>query len=314
MNVLIDCNIIWLDDRDINDKDLALNIQYYVMFSLHTFTNLAACSSFILHYTSESRLLLIVIRDRYVDRLLKEALMFLSSQITVFIYVLGDKWLFRWKADTRIRDIFYIDEEQRVIEKLQDDLQKHLIQRWPSGYCVFSHDTQQIALDKLNNENAKFMWFQLLIQVLLRMPSTARSKNDLMQQSFLAYSKNKAVQKKILEFNRTYQANDAINWYIQNGFLFRLFNQAFCTDDIDLLFSFRFFIRDLHHQLKEMYCEQYSKRNSEQTIIVYRGTMISKDELQMLLASTIEKKIICFNTFESTNLGKEVAEKFICAP
>ncbi|CAF1347243.1 unnamed protein product, partial [Rotaria sordida] len=155
------------------------------MFSLHIFTKLAACSSFILHYTSESRLLLIVIRDRYVDRLLKEALMFLSSQITVFIYVLGDKWLFRWKADTPIRDIFYIDEEQRVFEKLQDDLQKHLIQRWPSGYCVFRHDTQQIALDKLNNENAKFMWFQVLTQVLLRMPSTARTVLACYEQAIL---------------------------------------------------------------------------------------------------------------------------------
>ncbi|CAF2636145.1 unnamed protein product [Rotaria sp. Silwood2] len=312
MNVLTDCNIIWLDDRNIDDKNLAVNIQYYVTFSFYTFTNLAVCSTFILHCTSESRILLIVVRDHYVDRLLKRALMFLSSQITVFIYVLGNKWLFRWKTDTRIRDIFHVDEEEKIINKLQEDLQKHLIQRWSSGYCVFSQNVPQIVFDKLNNENAKFMWFELLIQVLLRMPSTTRSKDDLLQQSFLVYSKNEKVQKKIHEFYRTYQAKDAIVWYTKDCFLFRLFNQACRTDDIDLLFNFRFFIRDLHHQLKIMYCKQHSKRNPEETITVYRGTIISKDELQILLTPTTEKKIIWFNTFVSTSLDKDVAEKFIC--
>ncbi|CAF4156783.1 unnamed protein product, partial [Rotaria sordida] len=272
MNVITDCNIIWLDDKDIADDIFADDLQYNVVFSLHTFIELAPCSSFILHCTSEARLLLIVVRDCYVDQLLQKTLTLLPSQITVFIYVLGDKWLFRWKADTRIRDIFHVNEEERIIKKLQDDLQKYLIQRWSTGYCVFSQDASQITLDQLNNENAKFMWFQLLVQVLLRMPSTPKSKDDLLQQSFLFYSTNSSVQRQILEFNHMYQAKDAINWYTKDIFLYRLFNQACRTDDIDLLFTFRFFIRDLHDQLKKVYCEQHSKRNSEQTIIVYRGT------------------------------------------
>ncbi|CAF5210039.1 unnamed protein product, partial [Rotaria magnacalcarata] len=127
-----------------------------------------------------------------------------------------------------------------------------------------------MALDKLNNENANFMWFQLLVQVLLQMPVTTRSKDDLLQQSFLVYDNNQSAQKDIHLFNRTYWPTDAINWYTQDKFLFRLFNQACRTDDIDLLFNFRFFIHDLHHKLKEVYCEQQLKRNQQQTIIVYR--------------------------------------------
>ncbi|CAF4508777.1 unnamed protein product [Rotaria socialis] len=156
------------------------------------------------------------------------------------------------------------------------------------------------------------MWFQLLVQVLLRMPVTARSKDDLLHQSFLAYKKDVSAQDDIHLFNRTYWPTDAIDWYTKDKFLFRLFNQACRTDDIDLLFSFRFFIHDLHHKLKETYCEQQLKRNQQQTIMVYRGTIMSKDEIQMLLAPTSEKKLIWFTTFVSTSLKKVAAEKFVC--
>jgi hypothetical protein len=314
MNVLTDCNIIWLDDKDIDDEDLALNIQHYVSHSLHTFTDLAVCSSFIRYCLFETRLLLLIVRDRYVDRFFQEALRFLPSQIPVFIYVLyNNKFFFRWKADTRIREAFHLSEEQQIVNKLQEDLQKHLIQRWSSGYCVFSDEAPQIALGELSNENAKFMWFQLLVQVLLRMSPTTKSKNDLLQQSFLVYSKDPSMQKKIHEFNRTYQAKDAINWYTKTGFLYRLFNQACRTDDIDLLFSFRFFIRDLHEQLTKLYHEQRSQRNPKQTLIVYRGTLISKTEFDMLLDPSTEKKLIWFNAFVSTTRNREVAKIFVGA-
>ncbi|CAF1610877.1 unnamed protein product [Rotaria magnacalcarata] len=144
------------------------------------------------------------------------------------------------------------------------------------------------------------------------MPVTTRSKDDLLQQSFLVYDNNQSAQKDIHLFNRTYWPTDAINWYTQDKFLFRLFNQACRTDDIDLLFNFRFFIHDLHHKLKEIYCEQQLKRNQQQTIIVYRGTIMSKDEIQMLLAHTSERKLIWFTTFVSTSLKKVAAEKFVC--
>ena len=150
-------------------------------------------------------------------------------------------------------------------------------------------------MDEISAENAKFMWFQLLIQVFLRMPSTTKSKDNLLQQCFLAYSNNVIMQEHIYEFNRSYQAKDAINWYTKTGFVYRLFNQACRTDDIDFLFNFRFFIRDLYEQLTKLYFEQRTTRDSKRTFVVHRGTIISKDELDMLLISSTEKKVICFS-------------------
>ena len=296
MNVLTDCHIIWLDDRDIDGEDLAIKLQGYVMHSLRIFTDLIACSSYIRHCTFDSRILLLLVRDRYVAELLHNTLPCLPSQITWFIYLLyDDKYLFCWKTNSRIRDIFHLSEEDQMVNKLQDDLKTYLIQHWSSGYCVFDDERDQTALDEISAENAKFMWFQLLIQVFLRMPSTTKSKDNLLQQCFLAYSNNVIMQEHIYEFNRSYQAKDAINWYTKTGFVYRLFNQACRTDDIDFLFNFRFFIRDLYEQLTKLYFEQRTTRDSKRTFVVHRGTIISKDELDMLLISSTEKKVICFS-------------------
>ncbi|CAF3305264.1 unnamed protein product [Rotaria socialis] len=150
MNAITDCTIIWLDDKgkDIDGEDLGLNIQHYVSLSLHTFTDFGSCSSFIKYCTSDTRLLLVVARDRYINRLLKTTRRFLSSQITVFIYVLIDKWWFHWKPDPRIRDIFHTSEERHIINTLQNDRESYLTQRWSSGCCAFSEDAPQMALDK----------------------------------------------------------------------------------------------------------------------------------------------------------------------
>lgn len=315
MNVLTDCHLIWLDDRDIRGEDLAINLQFYVNHSLHTFTDSVLCSSFILHGISNSQLLLLLVRDRHVAQLLHKTLCYLPSQITWFMYLLyDDKYLFRWKTDSRIRGIFHLSEEEKMVKTLQEDLETYFIQHWSSGYCVFNDESLQTALDQISTENAKFMWFQLLIQVFLRMPPTAKSKDDLLQQSFLAYRNNFKVREEVHKLNRTYQAKDAINWYTKPGFLYRLFNQACRTDDIDLLFSFRFFIRDLYEQLTKLYFEQRTARDSKKTLVVHRGTIISKDELAILLNPSTEKKAIWFTSFVSASCDREIARKYVTTP
>ena len=95
MNILTDCTIVWLDKENIDETDLSVNIQYYVIYSLHTFTNVAECSTFLLYCTSNTRLLLLVVRDCYFNEILRNALVLLPSEITVFVYLLYyDKYLF----------------------------------------------------------------------------------------------------------------------------------------------------------------------------------------------------------------------------
>ncbi|CAF4736343.1 unnamed protein product, partial [Rotaria magnacalcarata] len=67
------------------------------------------------------------------------------------------------------------------------------------------------------------------------------------------YQGNQSVMKQIEEFSMNYDENKAAEWYSEDIFLFRLLNRALRTENIDIIYKFRFFIADLHRQLDKMH-------------------------------------------------------------
>jgi hypothetical protein len=49
----------------------------------------------------------------------------------------------------------------------------------------------------------------------------------------------------IAEFEKDYMSDQAIQWYTRNYFVYKLVNQAVRTEDIDTLYTDRFYIVDL---------------------------------------------------------------------
>ncbi|CAF1516281.1 unnamed protein product [Didymodactylos carnosus] len=121
---------------------------------------------------------------------------------------------------------------------------------------------------------------------------------------------NKKMHETLFRFHHTYQARETIYWYTKDSFLYRLLNQACRTDHIDFMFSYRFIIHDLHEQFRALYEKQ---RFSDQ-LIVYRGTILSKDELIMLLTPSEGKNLIWPTTFMSTSLNEDVAKIYAGKP
>lgn len=76
------------------------------------------------------------------------------------------------------------------------------------------------------------------------------------------------------EFEHNYTPDKALWWYTRESFVCRLLNKALHVQNIDLLFLFRFFIRDIQRQLEQYQCSS--------SIHIYRGQLMSIDELQML--------------------------------
>jgi hypothetical protein len=48
------------------------------------------------------------------------------------------------------------------------------------------------------------------------------------------------------EFEMDYSSENALWWYSRDSFLYGMLNKALRTQDIDTLFLFRFFIRDIY--------------------------------------------------------------------
>ncbi|CAF4030625.1 unnamed protein product, partial [Rotaria sp. Silwood1] len=114
------------------------------------------------------------------------------------------------------------------------------------------------------------------------------------------YSTDDVELTKIDEFEKIYTSEDAIKYYTQNGFLYRVLNAALRTQDIEVIFQFRFFINDLHNQLRNL---QYT--GLDQTLTLYRGQYMTYDEFEKLQQNV--GKLFSFNAFLSATWDKNVA-------
>ncbi len=64
------------------------------------------------------------------------------------------------------------------------------------------------------------------------------------------YNRELTTELRILhEFEHTYSFEKPIWWYTRESFLYKILNKVLHTENIDLLFLFRFFIHDIEKQL-----------------------------------------------------------------
>jgi tetratricopeptide (TPR) repeat protein len=117
------------------------------------------------------------------------------------------------------------------------------------------------------------------------------------------YENDEIERKKIIEFQQTYSSDTCIRWYTSDTFLYRLLNKALRTQNINDIFKYRFYIKDLYQQLENL-------STASNTIIptMYRGQMITREELEKLQENI--NGLISVNTFFSTTLSSSAAADF----
>ncbi|CAF1476857.1 unnamed protein product, partial [Rotaria sordida] len=156
----------------------------------------------------------------------------------------------------------------------------------------------------LSEEKAKFMWFQLLIEIIFRLNCNEYDCRQMLDECRAKYIGNAAELKKMDEFQSSFKPEDAIKWYTRDSFLYRLLNQAFRSENIDEIFKFRFFIHYLHKQLFSLHREYAWQKH----LIVYHGKSLPVVHLRKLRNNI--NGLLSMNTFLSTTLNKAVAEIF----
>lgn len=152
--------------------------------------------------------------------------------------------------------------------------------------------------------SSEFMWFQLIIEILLRM--TAQTLESGFKKLIIMcrkhYENNDSNLSIIKELEDTYNNKNAIWWYSRETFIFRMLNRALRRQDVDILVMFAFLIQDVYQQLKEL---QY--RDSQVTY-VYRGQLIPITEFERLKNSI--GNYISINSFFSTSRSRRLAKSF----
>ena len=148
-----------------------------------------------------------------------------------------------------------------------------------------------------------FVHSQLLIDCLQRMKSASKEIEEFVQtcREHKDFKENEARCNTLEEFQKEYASDKSVRWYTKDSFVYRMLNKALRVQNIDTIFMFRFFIRDLGQQLKD---NQWSMPGS-----VYRGQSLSKNELKALQQSV--GTVISINSFLSTTLYRAVADIYI---
>ncbi|CAF1270735.1 unnamed protein product [Adineta ricciae] len=184
------------------------------------------------------------------------------------------------------------DINELIVQIKADQNKRNKIEE-PLSISVLNNINEQEEKSSLDI-NGTYLHYQLLIDVLMRMLSSSNDKNELIDVCKKEYQNNSLQHNILDEFEHTYCSDQAIWWYTRESFLYRILNKALRVQNIDLLFLFRFFIRDIYQQLEKLKSTQ-----SKQLIRVYRAQLLANDELAVLANSV--GRIISMNSFLSAS-------------
>ncbi|CAF1579394.1 unnamed protein product [Rotaria magnacalcarata] len=89
------------------------------------------------------------------------------------------------------------------------------------------------TIHSLDAEQTTFMWFQLFVEILLRLKVTSAAQDRMREECCSNYASNQIELHKINEFFDSYTLDKAAHWFTRDSFLYRLLNKAFRTQNID---------------------------------------------------------------------------------
>ncbi|CAF3710860.1 unnamed protein product, partial [Didymodactylos carnosus] len=298
--------VVWLDadiDKTDDCHDTKKRLRT-IANHLRTFRDADICIDYISSITMEQ--VLLILSGSFGEII--APLIFELSQITfIYIFCLNNIKHETWanhllNNQNKIRGVF--THKDFLLIQIAEDAKVLSNDMMPMNVFSLSHHEKSIR--DLDKESAAFMWNQLLMDVLLRMPTSDESKMEMLTECESYYRDNAKELEKIKDFRLNYSSDAAVWWYTRDSFVYRLLNKALRTRDIDIIFKFRFFIADLYRQLQKEY-SKFKERftDDEYFLTVYRGQYLKADELHELKDNI--GRLISMNTFISTTCDKGVA-------
>ncbi|CAF1285183.1 unnamed protein product [Didymodactylos carnosus] len=176
-----------------------------------------------------------------------------------------------------------------------------LLRQQLQAWLLFDEQKQK-STRNIGMESLAYLYqFHLKKKLILKF-TTQNARQLMIDRCKDYYRGNEKELKNIQEFELTYRSDQAIIWYTRQCFIYKMVNKALRIQDLEALYIFRYFIRDLSRALRR----RYNKQNLKAPLKLYRGLKLCQDEFQMLK----QRQSISTNGFLSTSRSKEVAVKF----
>jgi tetratricopeptide (TPR) repeat protein len=294
-------SLIWLDNL-VNSLEENIQAQQKLRTSINhllAFENHQACLEYIHSLPKDDRIVLIV--SGKLGRIIVSQIVHLRQIISIYVYCQDKQKNTQWaQYFSKVKGVFVqLDELIHQIQADQTQQQHHKIDE-PLTISIFNSHMQ--GEEQSSTElNGQFIHSQLLIDCLLRMKSSPQERQEFIDLCAQQYKNNPVALQVLNEFESDYSSNRSLWWYTRQSFLYRLLNKALRVQNIDLLYLFQFFIRDLAQELENNICLS--------PICIYRGQQMFKEEIEMLQKSVGE--YISMNSFLSTSLNRQKARSFL---
>lgn len=289
-----DVTLIWFDENIKRRDDTAQTkimfqaANYYVLLC----DEIETCMDCIKAIKQEK--IVLVLSGAHAHEILREVHAYKNLD-SVFIFCMkNERYRSLYDDFSKLKNI------HTTHEGLFEDLTRniHQLRRQLIAFTLFSPKSH---FRHLTFDSAEFMWFLLLKEVLTGLPMTSSSKEDMINQCRDYYRHDSSNLEMVDKFERTYEPSHAINWYTRPSFVAGLVNKALRTEDIDLLYTFRFFIVDLSESIRSLSVAQ----STGETYHLYRGLTLSSDEIDKFLSNI--GNLLSPNGFMSTSRSADVA-------
>ena len=292
--------LVWIDDSvSLNENQSAKRKLRSLINHVKVFENIAECKTHICQLKHDNIRLII---SEYLGFIVVPYIHSLKQITLIYLYCLDCNKQLEWPSRfSKIGAIvFDFNELIELIETHEKQKKKAYIE--PLSMSIFNSILSEER--SLTNIDGGFLHYQLLIDSLLRHNRNITNRTEFFNFCKKEY-KNNHVQLSILQqLEKSYVPEKALYYYTRYPFLYGKLNKASRVQDIKIISSLQFFIRDLHQQLKIL-----QKQQHQIPARVYRGQMMSKQEVKIL--KTSQGKFISMNSFLSTSLDRQTSLSFI---
>ena len=303
--------LIWLDNQLEQTSQFAndIHLTEEMLRELNDYVQLFSSESNCLDYMEsiKTETILLVVAGSSASSNLLEKTHRMRHVDSIFIFcqrTTSYEPLLRNKDYQKLAGVF--NEREALASSISGSIE--FVDKRSAIFALYNVEKQKSARN-LNRESGSFIFLQLVKQVLQKMSSNNEaaqaSKTEMLEQCRLYYRGNKKALDDIDRFEREYTSDQAIQWYTANSFLYRLVNKALRTEDIDALYTYRFFIVDLCKCLAE---ESELLHRFTSKINLYRGVKLPRTDRQRFCESI--GHLISVNGYFSTSRNLNVSEVF----
>jgi len=293
-------SLVWVDDSVNSNENRNAQQQFRSAINyIRVFENSTECETYIRQSKDDQ---IVLIASGKLGSVIVPLIHSLRQISLIYIYCLNfskhQEWASKFpKIRAIVTDFNELIEKIKAVRKRRENSFDE-----PLSISIFNSISNEERSS--TNINGGFLHFQLLIGGLLRLRYSQTSREEFFDLCKKIYKGNYKQLSILEDFKESYIPERALYWYTRHSFLYEILNKALRVQDTDLLFLFRFFIQDLHQQLEKLQREQ-----DQTSIRVYRGQLMSKQELDVLKES--KGQIISMNSFLSTSLSREKSLSFV---